>query len=181
MKVEEVKRQVSGQAFELRAIDGKPAQYTLVPDYTLEVHGVIPTVLFVLEMEFNQTGLCRVTLKLDQGKGPDGKARDTMMLATFLPQELHDALNAKYGRPVNSEGPCDNSDLIGPAGVPERHVWCETTWRDSGQQIKSFWGYSSVFRQVEIPIPGKSKTKREMQHEQIFTYSIDYRPQLSGL
>jgi len=183
MNVEEVKQQISRQGFELRAADVVADQhlYILAPPYTLEVHGVIPTLLFDVQLSFKQTGLCSVILKLDQGKTLDGKVVDPVILASWVPQELSEALIAKYGPPVKSEGICNNSVESLMTLDPHRLVGCRTTWNVVGQVITTSWMYTSDYRQVEVQVPGKRKTQHKSQLDQTFRHSITYLPPVSGL
>lgn len=181
MTIEEVQAKLVSQSMTIAAAEGRPRHYTATPDYVLQTQGVISSILMIVEFDFGKTGLEHIRLDLDKATMLDGKVADTLMLARQLPDELTNLLSTKYGKPVDTQGSCDNSigTLLSP--VAENVITCESTWGDKGQQIKAGWHYSSIFHEVQVPVPGKNKTKRELKKDDSFGYQIDYRPLPVGL
>jgi len=146
----------------------------------LQSDGIITSAIFFVEIDFSNSRLSHIRLKLDQAKTLDGKTAETMMLATGLPQEIENILKTKYGNPVDHQGRCDNSIHAILSPLAEIVITCESTWGDNGQQVKSFWGYFSKSSPIDAPAPAK-KAKQEFHKEEHFLYQIDYRPQPPSL
>jgi hypothetical protein len=134
MSVAQTQEVLAGQSLELKSTDGKPDHFTVMPGYTLQTHGVIPTINFRVEVDFDKLGLSHIGLRLDQARTLDGQAASNVTLVRELPDEIENLLSAKYGKRVYRQGGCDNSLEAVFAPVPQKSITCESTWGTKGDK-----------------------------------------------
>jgi hypothetical protein len=134
--------------------------YTLEPDYELEV-GVL-TLQLTPSLAFGSLNhLSVVNLDLDVPKvlANNGGRRvtlDTRLLASLAARDIYSALLAKYGKPLTTEGHCeDSSDALLPGG--DSFVFCNASWRGDSQLVSMVWSYNTRQKALSVLISYKAQ------------------------
>lgn len=173
---DEVKRQMSGQGFdlhdtvapELLACGKAITCLSATPNYELKLPEHAFAFQFRPELHFDSSGLSSIMLILDTPKMVEASQSklDTLTIAVLSAQDIHDALAAKYGPPLDQSGPC-NHITVGMLLQSPGLVRCETRWKADSQMIKVSWSYAP-------PRPYSHNVSR-------FSYLLQYQFQSNGL
>jgi hypothetical protein len=154
---EDVVKQTLEKDFQFQP--GTKGRYTLTPNVEMKIAGLALTFTFEPLLVFDSNGLNVITLVLDVPKMmADKSSPEPGIIAATGGPAIYEQLIGKYGRPITTEGECEDVPVHMIVRTSTESPSCKASWKGDNQLVSYYWWYNHANRKLFLAVEYKAQS-----------------------